>query len=151
MYLALESELPNSCRISVHGSTQVPDESRFVLNLQDCYPLWLAFPHHSSNESFCNSHMSRPYNPSQASLTGLGFSHFARHYSGNDLFSSGYLDVSVPQDPYTNLYIQLVLLRVRRSGFPHSDISGYNACHTSPELFAVTHVLHRHLTPRHPP
>ena len=33
---------------------------------------------------------------------GLGFSHFARHYFGNILFSSGYLDVSVPPvPPYT--------------------------------------------------
>lgn len=31
--------------------------------------------------------------------TGLGFSPFARHYSGNDFFSSRYLDVSVPSVP----------------------------------------------------
>ena len=36
-------------------------------------------------------------------------------------------------------------------GFPHSDISGSTGAHPSPELFAVYHVLHRHLTPRHPP
>jgi len=34
---------------------------------------------------------------------GLGFSHFARHYFGNNLFSSGYLDVSVPQVPLSTL------------------------------------------------
>jgi hypothetical protein len=36
-----------------------------------------------------------------ASHAGLGCSHFARHYSGNDLFSSGYLDVSVLPVPFT--------------------------------------------------
>ena len=48
---------------------------------------------------------SWPYNPSTARCTGLGFSHFARHYFGNYFFSSGYLDVSVPQVPfYTPIY-----------------------------------------------
>ena len=36
-------------------------------------------------------------------------------------------------------------------GFPHSDISGSAVAHTLPELFAVYHVLHRQLAPRHPP
>ena len=35
---------------------------------------------------------------------GLGFSHFARHYFGNILFSSGYLDVSVPPVPFFTLF-----------------------------------------------
>ena len=38
-----------------------------------------------------------PYNPGIA--TGLGCSAFARHYSRNPLFSSGYLDVSVHPVP----------------------------------------------------
>ena len=78
-------------------------------------------------------------------------SHFARHYSGNNLFSSGYLDVSVLQVPFAYLYIQLVMLLVRNSGFPHSEIPGSKPVHGSPRLIAVTHVLHRHLAPRHPP
>ena len=39
------------------------------------------------------------YNPVSASRGGLGSSPFARHYWGNHFFSSGYLDVSVPQVP----------------------------------------------------
>ncbi len=35
--------------------------------------------------------------------------------------------------------------------FPHSDITGSPPAHGSPMLFAVCHVLHRLLTPRHPP
>ncbi len=37
------------------------------------------------------------------------------------------------------------------AGFPHSDISGSKVACTSPKLIAAYHVLHRLLTPRHPP
>ena len=40
---------------------------------------------------------------------------------------------------------------VRSGGFPHSDILGSQPVHGSPGLFAVSHVLLRHLAPRHPP
>ena len=36
-------------------------------------------------------------------------------------------------------------------GFPHSEISGSTPADGSPKLFAVYHVLHRPLAPRHPP
>jgi hypothetical protein len=36
-------------------------------------------------------------------------------------------------------------------GFPHSEISGSKVAHTSPELIAACHVLHRLCMPRHPP
>ena len=42
-------------------------------------------------------------------------------------------------------------LRISSGGFPHSDISGSKPADGSPKLFAVNHVLHRLLTPRHPP
>ena len=42
-------------------------------------------------------------------------------------------------------------LEVRSSGFPHSDIPGSKPVHGSPGLIAVSHVLHRHLAPRHSP
>ena len=35
--------------------------------------------------------------------------------------------------------------------FPHSDIPGSGLAYSSPRLFAVSHVLHRLLSPRHPP
>ena len=35
--------------------------------------------------------------------------------------------------------------------FPHSDIPGSRLAYSSPRLFAVSHVLHRLLSPRHPP
>ena len=36
------------------------------------------------------------------------------------------------------------------SGFPHSEICGSKVAHTSPQLIAACHVLHRLYTPRHP-
>ena len=36
-------------------------------------------------------------------------------------------------------------------GFPHSDIPGSQLTSSSPRLFAGSHVLHRLLSPRHPP
>ena len=40
---------------------------------------------------------------------------------------------------------------VRNGRFPYSDIPGSAPVHGSSGLIAVSHVLHRHLTPRHPP
>jgi hypothetical protein len=37
------------------------------------------------------------------------------------------------------------------AGFPHSDIHGSTPACGSPWLIAANHVLHRLLTPRHPP
>ena len=41
--------------------------------------------------------------------------------------------------------------RFTAGGFPHSDISGLKPACGSPKLFAACHVLHRHVSPRHPP
>jgi hypothetical protein len=43
------------------------------------------------------------------------------------------------------------MLEVRSSEFPHSEIPGSKPVHGSPRLIAVSHVLHRHLAPRHSP
>jgi hypothetical protein len=43
------------------------------------------------------------------------------------------------------------ILEVRSSEFPHSEIPGSKPVHGSPGLIAVSHVLHRHLAPRHSP
>ena len=50
---------------------------------------------------------------------GLGFSAFARHYSRNILFSSGYLDVSVLRVPRSMaIYLPSAILAFPRMGFP---------------------------------
>ena len=62
------------------------------------------------------------------------------------LFSSGYLDVSVPR-----VAPHCWVVYLQYTGFPHSDICGSKFVCNSPQLFAAYHVL-RHLhEPRHPP
>ena len=65
--------------------------------------------------------------------------------------SSPYLDVSVQAVPFLTLWIGVRMVRVCRTGFPHSDICGSKVICTSPQLFAAYHVFHRLLVPRHPP
>ena len=65
--------------------------------------------------------------------------------------SSGYLDVSVHRVPLHTLCIGVWMIRVLRTGFPHSDICGSRIICISPQLFAAYHVFLRLLVPRHPP
>ena len=65
--------------------------------------------------------------------------------------SSGYLDVSVHRVPLHTLWIGVWMIRVLRTGFPHSDIHGSMDICSSPWLFAAYHVFLRLLVPRHPP
>ena len=62
-----------------------------------------------------------------------------------------YLDVSVQAVPLLTLWIGVRMVRVCRTGFPHSDICGSKVICTSPQLFAAYHVFRRLLVPRHPP
>ena len=64
---------------------------------------------------------------------------------------SGYLDVSVHRVPLHTLWIGVWMIRVLRTGFPHSDICGSRIICISPQLFAAYHVFLRLLVPRHPP
>ena len=65
--------------------------------------------------------------------------------------SSPYLDVSVQAVPLHTLWIGVWMIRVLRTGFPHSDICGSKIICISPQLFAAYHVFLRLLVPRHPP
>ncbi len=76
----------------------------FKFRLRGCHPLWPAFPRRSAILRL-SSRYDLTLQPLYGSKrTGLGFSHFARHYFGNILFSSGYLDVSVPPVPSITLF-----------------------------------------------
>ena len=68
-----------------------------------------------------------------------------------DFFSSGYLDVSVPQVRFYNLCIQLQMTVSLQPGSPIRTSSDQCLFASSPKLFAGFHVLHRLLLPRHPP
>ena len=66
-----------------------------------------------------------------------------------DVFSSGYLDVSVPRVPRVPLWIHDTLHGSSPWEFPHSEICGSKLICSSPQLIAAGHVLHRLLMPRH--
>ena len=63
-----------------------------------------------------------------------------------DYFSSGYLDVSVHQ-----VCRPFGCLLITAGGLPHSETFGSMPTCGSPNIFAAYRVLHRLLTPRHPP
>ena len=73
------------------------------------------------------------------------------HRISFDFSSLGYLDVSVPLVPHGRLCIHRTLLDSSSRGFPHSEICGSKLIYSSPQLIAVSHVLHRLLMPRHSP
>ena len=97
--------------------------------------------------------MSWSFNPGPS--TGLGFSPFARRYSGNHccfLFlrllrcfsSGGSLDTPI-------LKFSVTYLSMNPGEFPHSEISGSMLICSSPKLIAAYHVFHRLPVPRHSP
>ena len=66
-----------------------------------------------------------------------------------DFFSSGYLDVSVLP---VRLYILCIQIQIPfQVGFPIRISPVQSLFDSSPRLFAAYHVLHRLLSPRHPP
>lgn len=134
---------PVSHNISVHRGTQ---DTPFPLApyVRDSHPLRLNFPVHSTSRSLP---FRSPTTPDTV-MSGLGCSAFARHYSPNLLFSSGYLDVSLPQVPFPIARDDGVL---SPTGFPIRTSTTLALVHSSSRLFAVYHVLLRHLKPRHSP
>ena len=107
-----------ACTVLLRYRTRVPRISHTGLS-----PSLADFP-----TSFCYSQAFFTFRlalqPQPCSTTaGLGFSHFARHYFGNILFSSGYLDVSVPLVPPCTLFGSCIsdrgaLCRVSPFGHP---------------------------------
>jgi len=108
-YLALESGLPSfppgsSCPAVLKNT----GNTVFPLSTTGLSPFAVGLSRaRSSREKFCNcasSVLSLDLcltTPLAQCCTlvrarGLGFSRFVRHYYGNSIFSSGYLDVSVP-------------------------------------------------------
>ena len=142
---------PDSYRISVPGSTQVSDGRQLVFaygaltlygRLSHTFPLTNCFltsicqtlqPHS------CKQAWFRLF-PVRSPLLGeyFLFLQVLRCFS-----SLGAL-------PPTYVFSRRIL-EVRSSEFPHSEISGSKPIHGSPKLIAVSHVLHRHLAPRHSP
>ena len=80
---------------------------------------------------------------------GLGSSAFARHYLRNHCC---FLLLEVMRC-FSSLRLppRTWVMRLQRTGLPHSDIRGSTDICSSPRLFAAYHVLPRLLEPRHPP
>ena len=69
------------------------------------------------------------------SRNGLGYSAFARHYSRNLLFSSGYLDVSVPRVPRSvAMCSPPAPLAFPSGGFPIRTSTAHCSCATPRRL-----------------
>ena len=131
------------------GTLIITEGNRFCL--QDYHLLWLAFPHHFASDLLCNFHMPGPTTPQQQAAAVWAVPISLATTLGIISFPLGTKMFQFPRFPSHNLYIQLWIPLVCNGGFPHSEISGSKPVHDSPKLIAVTHVLHRHLAPRHPP
>jgi hypothetical protein len=86
--------------------------------------------------------------------SGLGYSPFARRYSGNRVF---FLFLEVLRC-FSSLGSRRATygfsdgrLGITPAGFPHSGILGSKPACGSPRLIAASHALRRFLAPRHPP
>ena len=149
---------PTGCKHTVSGSFHSPRRGSFHLSLtvllryrsSNVFSLrqWAAYLH---TELACSVLLSSPLLQSHTGLSpstvGLprpfcfaffegGFSAFARHYSPNLLFSSGYLDVSVPRVPFRERMIGCNPYRVSPFGHPrllrlYTPHRGFSQCITS--------------------
>ena len=142
---------PDSYRISVPGSTQVSNGRQLVFTygaltlygrLSHTFPLtncFLTSQCQTLQPHFCKQRWFRLF-PVRSPLLGeyFLFLQVLRCFS-----SLGAL-------PPTYVFSRRIL-EVRSSGFPHSEIPGSKLVHSSPRLIAVSHVLLRHLAPRHSP
>jgi hypothetical protein len=142
---------PVSYRISVPGSTQVPDQRLSVFaygtltlfgRLSHTFPLTNRFV------TLCDQALQPP----TSLLVGFGLFPVRSPLLGEcSLFLWVLRCFSSPGSPPLPYVFRYGIPQVRCGGFPHSDIPGSTPVHGYPRLFAVSHVLRRHLAPRHPP
>ena len=86
--------------------------------------------------------------------TGLAYSLFARHYSGNRilfLFLRILRCFTSPRVASLDYEFTQGYPGITQDGLPHSEIHGSKRACRSPWLIATYYVLHRLLAPRHPP
>ena len=124
MYLALEGGPPSfpqdfSCPAVLRIPTQINVNFVYGAITRSGWP----FQCHSTITLYRLLSVLQPR--CNRSHNGLGCSAFARHYLRNNLFSSGYLDVSVPRVPRSLSYVFTSgYAGIPQRGFPHSDIYG---------------------------
>ena len=142
---------PDSYRISVPGSTQVPSGRQSVFaygavtlfgRLSHTFPLTECFV-----TPMCRALQPRPCKHGRFGLFPVRSPLLGKYF----LFLRVLRCFSSPGAPPLAYVFSQRILEVRSSGFPHSDILGSTLVHSFPRLIAVSRVLHRHLAPRHPP
>ena len=152
------SRIPTGLHVS--RGTQVRPPSPSPFRLPGYHRLWPAFQSVRLEIGFVTrrrcwrTHAGRPTTPSQLSRQawhwfGLGCSPFARRYWGNLSLISFPAGTEMFQFPaFTSLSRCQVL---PWSGFPIRKSPDRSLIGGSPRLIAAIHVLHRLLSPRHPP
>ena len=111
--------------------TQEPASSLEYFRLRACHALWLPFPEDSANSQIGNSTVAGPTTPAAPKCKGFGLFRFRSPLLSESRFlsfPSGTEMVHFPEFALACLCIQQVVPRVCLGGFPHSEISGYNAC-----------------------
>ena len=144
-------DFPDSCRISVPGSTQVSGGRQSVFaygaitlfgRLSHTFPL---------TDHFVTS-IYQTLQPRTCKQVRFGLIPVRSPLLGEYFLFLQVLRCfsSLGALPPTYVFSRR-MLEVRSSEFPHSDIPGSKPVHGSTGLIAVSHVLHRHLAPRHSP
>ena len=82
----------------------------------------------------CAAGLSSPFRYPTRRLRAFPLSLAATRGISVDFFSSGYLDVSVPPVRFLTLCIQVRIVH-KCTGFPHSDIVGYNGSYHLTDAF----------------
>ena len=111
--------------------TQVSASSLDSFRLRACHALWLPFPEDSANTQIGNSTVAGPTTPEAPKCYGFGLFRVRSPLLSESRFlsfPSGTEMVHFPEFALACLCIQQVVSRVCLEGFPHSEISGYNAC-----------------------
>ena len=88
------------------------------------------------------------YNPPAARRRSLGYSHFARHYSGNHYC---FLFLSLLRCFSSGGWLSFEFYTFSVVGLPIRKSRDIMLVCSSPRLIAAYHVLHRLSDPRHPP
>ncbi len=111
--------------------TQVSASSLDSFRLRACHALWLPFPEDSAKSQIGNSTVADPTTPETPKCYGFGLFRVRSPLLSESRFlsfPSGTEMVHFPEFALARLCIQRVVLEVCSRGFPHSEISGYNAC-----------------------
>ena len=134
--------------------TQVSASSLDYFRLRACHALWIHFPEDSASSQIGNSTVADPTTPDTPKCNGFGLFRVRSPLLSESLlfsFPPGTEMVHFPGFARTRLCIHRAVVRVHRTGFPHSEIPGSKPACGSPRLIAACRVLHRLLLPRHPP